>query len=216
MDGLIGKKLGMTQVFNDQGVHVPVTVIQAGPCVVVQRKTRDNDGYESAQIGFEERKEKRLTKAQQGHFKKAGVTGKRILQEVKLDAGEDVKVGQTVTVEMFTGVSHVDVIGMTKGRGFQGVVKRHQFMGGAAAHGSMMHRRSGAIGNRTWPARIFKNKRMPGHMGHVQVTTQNLVLVGIKGEDNVLLIEGAVPGPVGGIVMVRKSIKKPSKAAKKS
>ncbi len=216
MNALIGKKLGMTQVFDEHGSQVPVTVIQAGPCTVVQRKTAANDGYESAQLGFDEQKEKRLTKSLQGHFKKGGAAARRVLREVRLDAGDDVKVGDTVNASLFAEVPYVDVIGMTKGRGFQGVVKRHGFVGGPGGHGSMMHRRSGSIGNRTWPARIFKNRRMSGHMGHTSITVQNLKVVQVRGDESVILVRGAIPGPVGAIVMVRKAIKRPGKPAKKS
>lgn len=213
MQGLIGKKIGMTQVYDEQGVHVPVTVIQAGPCVVVQRKSAATDGYESVQLGFLEQKEHRVRKPQLGHFKKANVGVQRVLREVQLDPGEDAKVGDQVTVSVFEGAAFVDVISISKGRGFQGVVKRHRMAGGPAAHGSGFHRQPGAVGNRTWPARVFKNKRMPGHMGNTRVTTQNLKVVAVRGEDHVLLVRGAVPGPTGSIVIVRKSIKK---AAKKS
>lgn len=215
MQGLIGKKIGMTQVFDEQGAQVPVTVIQVGPCVVVQRKGAA-EGYHAVQLGFLDQKESRLTKPVQGHFKKAGVAAKRVLREVRLDEGEDVKVGDTVGATLFEGVTHVDVIGMTKGRGFQGVVKRHGFAGGPGGHGSMMHRRTGSIGNRTWPARVFKNRRMAGHMGHVRVTVQNLKVVQVRNEDNVILVRGAIPGPTGCVLIVRKALKKPSKAAKKS
>ena len=213
MQGIIGKKLGMTQVFDDKGAQVPVTVIQAGPCVVVQRKTGGVDGYEAVQLGFEDRKEKGTGKPGLGHFKKAGISPKRFLQEVRLAAGEDAKVGDSVTVDIFQGVEYVDVIGVTKGRGFQGVVKRHGFKGGPAAHGSMFHRRSGSIGNRTWPARVMKNRRMGGHMGDVRCTTQNLKVVQVRPEDHVLLVRGAVPGPTGATVLVRKAIKKTVKKA---
>ena len=213
MQALIGKKVGMTQVFDDQGRHIPVTVIQAGPCVILQSKTAQTDGYQSVQLGFEEVKEQRSTKARVGHCKKAGTGPKRVLREVRLDEGDQCKPGDSVGVSIFEGVEYVDVIGVTKGRGFQGVVKRHQMHGGAAAHGSMMHRRSGAIGNRTWPGRIMKNKRMSGHMGNVKQTTQNLKVVQVRNEDNVLLVRGAVPGPTGAILVVRKAVKK---AAKKS
>ena len=216
MQGLIGKKLGMTQVFDESGTHVPVTVLQAGPCVVVQRKTTKADGYEAVQLGFEDRKERLVTKPLQGHFKKASVPTKRFLREIRLADGEDAKVGDTVSVSIFDGATHVDVIGLTKGRGFAGVVKRHGFKGGWAAHGSMMHRRSGSVGNRTWPARVFKNKRMGGHMGFVRETTQNLKIVKVRAEDDVLLVRGAIPGPTGGLVVIRKAIKKTPKAAKKS
>ena len=213
MQGLIGKKIGMTRVFDAQGQQIPVTVVQVGPCVVVQRKTRANDGYEAAQLGFEEQKEKRANKARQGQFKKAGVKPHRILQEVVLEDGEEVKVGDVIQASIFEGVTHVDVIGMTKGRGFQGVVKRHRMAGGPAAHGSMFHRRGGSIGCREWPARIFKNKRMPGHMGYRSITTQNLKVVAVRSEDGVILVNGAVMGPTGGIVFIRKAIKKAAKAS---
>lgn len=216
MQGLIARKIGMTQVFDSQGVQVPVTVLQAGPCVVVQRKTAARDGYEAVQLGFEEQKERRLTKPLQGHYKKNNVSARRVLREFRLDPGEDPKPGDPVTVAIFEGVTHVDVSGLTKGRGFQGVVRRHGMVGGLAAHGSMMHRRIGAIGNRTWPARIFKNKRMPGHMGHVRVTTQNLKIVQIKPEEGVLLVRGSVPGPNGGLLLVCKALKKAPRATKKT
>jgi len=217
MEGLIGKKLGMTRVFDDAGMQVPVTVLQVGPCVIVQRKSREKDGYEAVQLGFEDQKSDRLTRPLQGHFKKAGVDSKRVLQEVSLDDGEDVKVGDTVTVaSVFEGVNFVDVIAMTKGRGYQGVVRRHGMSGGRASHGSSMHRRGGSIGQCEWPARVFKNRKMPGQMGNTRVTTQNLKIQKIRDEDNVILVRGAVPGPAGAIVMVRKAIKKPSKVAEKS
>lgn len=215
MKGLIGKKLGMTRVYNAAGVQVPVTVIQAGPCVVVQRKTAAGDGYDAVQLGFLDQKEHRVNKPAKGQFKKAGTAPKRVLREVRLEAGEDVKVGDTVSASIFDGVTHVDVVGVTKGRGFAGGVKRHGFSGGWAAHGSMMHRRTGSIGNRTWPARVFKNKRLPGHMGNTSITLQNLEVVQVRGEDNVILVHGGIPGPTGAIVMVEKAIKKPSKAADK-
>ncbi|MFH0907775.1 MAG: 50S ribosomal protein L3 [bacterium] len=214
MNGIIGKKLGMTQVFDDKGQHAAVTVIATGPCVVVQRKTVENDGYNAVQLGFLDQKEQRLTKAAAGHFKKGGVTAKRILKEFRLEDGEELKAGDAVSANIFDGVPYVDIIGVTKGRGFQGVVKRHDMAGGPAAHGHMSHRRVGAIGQRTWPARILKNKRMPGHMGNVSITVQNLRVVQVRPDDHVILVEGAVPGPTGGIIVVRKAVKK--KAAKKS
>ena len=216
MNGLLARKIGMAQVFDDQGVHVPVTVLEVGPCVVVQRKTKAADGYEAVQVGLGSKKESRLTKAEQGHFKKAGQAPSAVLREFRLDEGEDLQPGASLTVSIFDGVSHVDVEGVTKGKGFQGVVRRHGMVGGLAAHGSMMHRRIGAIGNRTWPARIFKNKRMPGHMGHVQVTVQNLKVVQVRPEDHALLVRGAVPGPTGALLVVRKAVKKAAKAAKKT
>ena len=205
----------MTQVFDEQGVQVPVTVIQAGPCVVVQRKTAAKDGYDAVQLGFIDQKEQRLTSPARGHFKKASVAPKRVVREFRLSGDQEIKVGDTVTAAIFDGASHVDVIGISKGLGFQGVVRRHGMVGGGAAHGSMMHRRGGAIGNRTWPARIFPNKRMQGHMGHSRVTVQNLKVVKVDGGDSILLVRGAVPGPAGSFVVVRKAVKKTSGTAKK-
>ncbi len=214
MQGLIGKKIGMTRVFDEDGTHVPVTVIQAGPCVVLQRKSAA-DGYEAVQLGFQEKTEKRATKALRGHCKKAGTTPKQFVREIRLAKGEDAKVGDVVTVQIFDGATHVDVIGTTKGRGFAGNIRRHKFAGGPLSHGSRFHRQGGAIGNRTWPARVFKNKSMPGHMGNVRATTQNLKVVQVRGEDGVLLVRGAIPGPNGGILIVRRALKKASKAAAK-
>jgi large subunit ribosomal protein L3 len=216
MQGLLARKIGMTEIFDGQGVQVPVTVLQVGPCVVVQRKNAATDGYEAVQVGFGEQKKQRLTKPLLGHYEKNKVSPCRVLREFLLDPGEDLKPGEALTVSIFDGVSHVDVIGITKGKGFQGVVRRHGMTGGLAAHGSMMHRRVGAIGNRTWPARIFKNKRMPGHMGHGQMTVQKLKVAQVRPEDNVLLVRGAVPGPVGALLVVRKAVKKTAKAATKS
>lgn len=214
MRGLPGKKIGMTQVFDDQGRQVPVTVIEVGPCTVVQRKTRERDGYDAVQVGFGVQKESRLSKAAIGHLKASGSTTVRTLREFELDAGEDLKPGDQVTAKNFEGVSHVDVIGVTKGQGFQGVVKRHRMGGGPNTHGHMSHRRIGAIGQRTWPARIMKNKRMPGRMGRVRVTTQNLQIVQVRPEDHAILVKGAVPGPNGALLLVSKAVKKAAKAAK--
>lgn len=212
MNALLGRKVGMTRVFDDAGRQVPVTVIEAGPCVVVQVKTPETDGYRAVQVGFGVRKEKRLSRAVRGHLEKAKASPCRWIRELPLEEGETVQAGETLTVGLFEGASHVDVGGVTKGRGFQGVMRRHGMAGGPQAHGSTSHRRVGSIGMREWPGRILKNKRMPGHMGHVQVMTQNLRLVAIRPEDHALLVEGAVPGPVGGLVMVRKAIKKSVKA----
>ncbi len=212
MQGMIGKKLGMTQVYDANGQHVPVTVIETGPCVVVQRKTAKTDGYEAVQIAFLPQKESRLSKASAGRFKKAGVAAHRKLAEVLVDASSELQAGATVTAQLFEGVTHVDVSGVTKGQGYQGVVKRHRMGGGPQSHGHMSHRRIGAIGQRTWPARIMKNKRMPGHMGNVNITVQNLRVVQVRPDDNVLLVEGAIPGPTGALVMVRKAVKKAAKS----
>ncbi len=208
MQTLIGKKIGMTRVYDDRGVQVPVTVVQVGPCVVVQRKSAKPDGYEAVQLGFAEQKEARLSKAEQGHFKKAGAGARKILREVRVDAAEAAKAGDVLTAALFEGVKFVDVLGHTKGRGFQGVVKRFGFAGGRASHGGGWNRKPGSIGNREWPARVFKNKKLPGHTGSVDITTQNLRVVKVLADDHALLLEGAVPGPTGGIVLVRKAIKK--------
>ena len=212
MEGLIGKKVGMTQVWDDQGRRVAVTVIEAGPCPVVQLKTSEKDGYESAQLGYGEQKEHRVTKPQLGRFKKASVTPCRVLREFKLDDGEEVSVGDAITVSMFEGVSHVDVMGLTKGRGFAGVVKRYRMRGGRMSHGGHSKRRVGSIGQCSYPARVAKGQRMPGHMGHKRTTMQNLVVVQVRGEENLLLVKGAVPGPPGATIIVKKALKKAVKA----
>jgi large subunit ribosomal protein L3 len=211
MKALIGRKLGMTRVFDGEGRQVPVTVLQAGPCTVVQRKTAATDGYDAAQLGFEEQKASRLGMPVAGHYKKAGVGPFRVLREVSLDAGEDAKTGDAVTVAIFDKGGFVDVTGISKGRGFQGVMRRHNMSGQPAAHGHTMHRRVGSVGMREMPGRLLKNKRLPGHMGHVRVTTQHLLAVEVRPDDHLLLVHGSVPGPVGGLVEIRRSIKKASK-----
>ena len=216
MQGLIGKKLGMTQVFDSQGHRVAVTMIQVGPCVVVQRKTKAKDGYEAVQLGFLDQKESRVGKAALNRFKKIGSTPRRHLREFRLDSGEEIKEGDTVALTIFEGVSHVDVSGVNKGKGFQGVVRRHHMRGGPAAHGHTSHRRIGAIGQREKPGNVAKGHRMPGHMGNINMTMQNLKIVELKGDQNVMLVCGAVPGPVGAIISVRKALKKVSKKADKA
>lgn len=212
MNALIGKKIGMTQVFDDAGQQVPVTALEVGPCVIVQLKTAEKDGYNAVQLGFEDQLVKRQTKACAGHFKKNEISGKRILREVRLDSeNTDLKVGDTFTASVFDGVAYVDVIGATKGRGFQGVMRRHGMGGGRATHGSGMHRRTGSIGMKEWPARVLKGKRMPGHMGAERVTVQNLKVVQVRESDNIVLVRGSVPGPSGAVIFVRKSIKKADK-----
>lgn len=208
MKSLIGKKLGMTQIFDDEGCRVPVTVIEAGPCSVVQRKTEETDGYEAIQIGFEEQKEHRVSKPLLGHFKKAGVAPMRSLCEVIVSADDETKAGDTLNASVFEEIKFVDVLGATKGKGFQGVVKRHGFSGGRASHGSHMHRRTGSIGMCEFPARVFKGKKMPGHMGNVNVTTQNLKVVQVRPEENLVLVKGAVPGANGSTVVLREALKK--------
>ncbi|MBP7276337.1 MAG: 50S ribosomal protein L3 [Kiritimatiellae bacterium] len=210
MKTLLGKKVGMTRVYDAEGRQVPVTVLQAGPCVVIQRKTADTDGYEAVQMGWGEQKPSRISKALAGHYKKAGVTPARTVREVRVEAGEEAQPGRQFTVEIFDGVPFVDVTGISKGQGFQGVMKRHGMAGQPQAHGHTMHRRPGSIGMRERPGRILKGKRLPGHMGHVQVTTQHLRVVQVRKDDGLLLVHGSVPGPVGGLLEIRASIKKAS------
>jgi len=208
IDGLLGKKVGMTQVLTDDGLAVPVTVIQAGPCVVVQRKTVDKDGYDAVQLGLVEFvKDKKVTKPMLGHFKKADVPPVRFVREVGLSGGEgdsEVKAGDRVQVDMFQNTAQVNITGTSKGRGFAGVIKRHGFSGGGATHGSMFHRAPGSIGQSAYPSRVMKGTRMPGHMGNVRVTVRGLEIHGVDEEKNLLFVKGAVPGPNGGYVVIRK------------
>ncbi len=205
---LLGKKIGMTQVYDGGNILVPVTVVQAGPCLVTQVKTVLTDGYNAVQIGFGEQKESRLSAGELGHLKKAGLSAVRHLQEIRLSAADpDVKVGDIFTVEKFTVGQMVDVIGTVKGRGFQGVMKRHNMDGQPDSHGHMMHRRIGSIGMRQTPGHVFKGKRMPGHMGAVQRTVQNLRVVQVLAEKNLILIKGSFPGPNGELVLVRPAKK---------
>jgi large subunit ribosomal protein L3 len=208
MEGLIGRKIGMTQVYDDQGRRVSVTVIEAGPCPVVQVKKPGTDGYCAAQLGFDEQKPKRLTKAQVGHFEKAGVKPCKVTKEFALDEGEEVKAGDSVTVSIFSGVKYVDVTGVTKGRGFAGVFRRYGIGGGPNTHGGHSKRRIGSIGARDLPGWVEKGKRMPGHMGAVNRKVKNLTVVQIRSEDNLLLVEGSIPGPKNGVVIIRKAQKK--------
>jgi large subunit ribosomal protein L3 len=206
--GIIGKKIGMTQVFGPNGTVVPVTVIQAGPCVVVQRKTSAKDGYEAVQLGFVEAKTpKRVTKPLRGHFEKTGggTPPTRMLREFRVTAGDDLPVGTKVLVDLFAENEKIDVIGTTKGRGFAGFIKRHGFGGGRATHGSMFHRAPGSIGQSAFPSRVFPGTKMAGHMGVEQCTVKNLHVFRIDVEKNLLLVRGAVPGPNGGYVVIRKS-----------
>jgi large subunit ribosomal protein L3 len=208
MNGLIARKQGMTEVYDAEGRRVAVTVLEAGPCVVVQRKTADKDGYDAVQVGFGDKRERCVGKAAMGRFRKAGVSAKRVLREFKVSADYAGKPGDAINVSLFDGVSHVDVVGVTKGRGFQGVVKRWRMGGGPATHGHTSHRRIGAIGQREKPGRVAKDHHMPGHMGNVRVTQQNLRVVQVRPDDNVLLVQGAIPGPTGAIVVVRKALKR--------
>ncbi|MEI7551318.1 MAG: 50S ribosomal protein L3 [Verrucomicrobiota bacterium] len=215
ISSLLGKKIGMTQVYDSANCLVPVTVVEAGPCAVVQVKTTETDGYNAVQIGFSTKKTKNASKAEQQHAAKAGLAHTpRVLSEVRLTTASTLKVGDVVTVAAFTEGQLVDVIGVTKGKGFQGVVKRFRVAGGPAAHGSMFHRRIGSIGMRQTPGRVWKNQAMPGHMGSEARTVQNLRVVKILADKNLILVKGAIPGANGDDVIVRAAIKGQSKAAK--
>ena len=209
--GILGKKIGMTQVFRPDGQVVPVTLLKAGPCMVVQRKTPATDGYDAVQLGLVEFiKPKRINKPRTGHLKKAGVEGAKFLREFRLDQGNtgapgDLKAGDQILVSDFKPKDMVDVIGVSKGRGFAGVVKRHHFRGGEGSHGSMFHRAPGSIGASSFPSRVVPGMRMGGHMGDEQVTVRNLEVIDVDTEDNVLVVKGAVPGPNGGYVVVRRA-----------
>jgi large subunit ribosomal protein L3 len=205
MNGLLAKKLGMTQLFLENGTRIPVTVLQAGPCEVVQVKTKEVDGYESVQIGFGEIKEKNVTNPLLGHFKKAGVAPKRFLAEFSAESGEEVTVGKVVDISIFEGVTQVSVSGITKGHGFAGTIKRYSFASGPRSHGSKNVREPGSNGASTYPARTFPGKRMPGQFGNVQVTVRNLNLVKVDSENGLLYVKGAVPGPKNGLIKVRKA-----------
>jgi large subunit ribosomal protein L3 len=205
--GIIGKKIGMTQLFAADGTVSPATVIKAGPCVVVQAKTRTSDGYDAVQLGLVEERPARVNKAIAGHYKKANVPPTRVRREVTLKAdGDTPKAGDQVLVSIFAGVERVDVIATSRGKGFQGVVKRHHFAGGAATHGSMFHRAPGSIGASSYPSRVIKGMRAAGHMGASRVTTRNLKVVKIDADNHLLIVRGAVPGGPGNYVIVRKAI----------
>ncbi len=205
--GILGKKIGMTQMFRPDGQAVPVTLLKAGPCMVVQRKTPTTDDYDAVQLGLLEFiKPQRINKPATGHLKKAGVEGSRFLREFRLGPGDDdFKAGDRVLVDQFKPKDKVDVIGVSKGRGFAGVVKRHHFRGGEGTHGSMFHRAPGSIGASSFPSRVLPGMRMGGQMGNARVTVRNLEVVEVDLEDNVLVVKGAVPGPNGGYVVVRRA-----------
>ena len=205
--GILGKKIGMSQVFREDGQAVPVTLLKAGPCMVVQRKTPTADGYDAVQLGLVEFiKPQRINKPATGHLKKAGAEGARFMREFHLRPGDDdFKTGDQVLVDQFKPKDKVDVIGISKGRGFAGVVKRHHFRGGEGSHGSMFHRAPGSIGASSYPSRVVPGMRMGGHMGHERVTVRNLEIIDVDTEDNVLVVKGAVPGPNGGYVVVRRA-----------
>lgn len=203
--GIIGKKLGMTQIFKENGTVVPVTVFEAGPNVVVQKKTMESDGYDALQIGFEDKKEHRTNKPEKGHFKRAGVSPKKHLAEFR-NFPEDLNEGDEITVDLFNEGEKVDVIGVSKGKGFAGTVKRYNFGRGPMSHGSHNHRAPGSIGA-VDAARVFKGKKLPGRMGHDRVTIQNLEVVKVDKEKHAILIKGSVPGPINGIVYIKEAVK---------
>ncbi len=204
---ILATKVGMTQIFNEDGVLTPVTVLQAGPCVVTQVKTVENDGYSAVQVGFGDIREKLLNKPQKGHFAKAGVANKRYLKEFKFDNAEEYTVGQEIKVDIFAEGDKIDATAKSKGKGFQGAIKRHGQSRGPMAHGSKFHRHAGSNGAASDPSKVFKGKKMPGQMGAVRVTIQNLEIVRVDAENNVILVKGAVPGPKKSMVMLRESVK---------
>ena len=206
IQGMIGRKVGMSQIFLEDGTVAPVTIIEAGPCVVVQRRVAAKDGYEAVQLGFvDPRAAKRADKATRGHHEKAGVPPTRLRREFAIDAGSTLQPGDKVLVDIFDGVGKVDVIGTSKGKGFQGVMRRHNFGGGQGSHGSMFHRAPGSIGSSAFPSRVFKGMRGAGHMGNHQVTVKNLKVIRIDKDKNLLMLRGAVPGAVGVAVTLHRS-----------
>ncbi len=206
MSGLIGKKVGMTQIYKD-GKRIPVTVVQAGPCIVVQKKTEEVDGYTSVQLGFETQKEHRLTKPELGHFKKANVEPMKHLKEFRVDDVDAYELGQQITVELFEEGTKVDVVGTSKGKGYSGAMKRWNFSGGEKSHGSKFHRALGSTGQHSYPARVFPGKKMPGQYGNVQKTVQNLEIVRIDKENNLIAIKGAIPGARNSVVYITNTVK---------
>lgn len=207
MNGILGKKLGMTQIFTEDGIMVPVTVVEAGPMVVTQLKTIENDGYKAVQVGFGETKEKSLNKPQKGHFAKAGVGLKKFVREFRSEDVANYTLAQEVNVTMFEVGAKVDVTGTSKGKGFQGPIKRHNQSKGPMTHGSRYHRGPGSMGAASDPSRVFKGKKLAGHMGAVTRTIQNLEIIRIDADKNLILIKGAIPGPKKGLVVVKKAIK---------
>lgn len=205
--GIIGKKIGMTQIFSANGAVIPVTVVQAGPCVVVQKKTVESDGYNAIQIGFGEVSEKKINKPMAGHFKKANVAPMKYLREIRLDTADEYSVGQTIGTEIFAEGDLIDIQGVTIGKGFAGGMKRWNFAGGPGGHGSGFHRRLGSIGMKEWPAEVNKGKKMAGHLGVETVTIQRLKVVKVMPEKNVILVQGAVPGHKNGIVYIKETAK---------
>lgn len=204
---ILATKVGMTQIFNDEGVLTPVTVLQAGPCVVTQVKTVENDGYKAVQVGFVDKREKLVGKPLKGHFDKAGVSYKRYVRELRLENAEDYSVKDEIKADIFAAGDKIDATAISKGKGFQGAIKRHGQSRGPMTHGSKFHRHQGSNGSATTPGRVFKGKGMPGHMGNVQVTIQNLEVVRVDAENNLILIKGAVPGPKKSLVTIKETVK---------
>ena len=204
---ILATKVGMTQIFNDEGVLVPVTVLQAGPCVVTQVKTEENDGYKAVQVGFVDKREKLVNKPQKGHFDKAGVSYKRYVRELRLENAEEYSVKDEIKADIFAAGDKVDATAISKGKGYQGAIKRHGQHRGPMAHGSKFHRHQGSNGSATTPGRVFKGKGMPGQMGNKRVTTQNLEVVRVDIENNLILVKGAVPGPKKSLVTLKETVK---------
>ena len=204
---ILATKVGMTQIFSEDGTLTPVTVLQAGPCVVTQVKTVENDGYSAVQVGFVDKREKLVTKPLKGHFDKAGVSYKRYIKEFKFDNAEEYSVKDEIKADVFAAGDKVDATAISKGKGFQGAIKRHGQSRGPMAHGSKYHRHAGSNGACSDPSKVFKGKKMPGHMGHVQVTVQNLEVVRVDAENNLILVRGAVPGPKKALVTIKSTVK---------
>ena len=204
---ILATKVGMTQIFDENGVLIPVTVLQAGPCVVTQVKTVENDGYKAVQVGFVDKREKLVNKPQKGHFDKAGVSYKRYVREMRFENAEEYSVKDEIKADIFAAGDKVDATAISKGKGFQGAIKRHGQHRGPMAHGSKFHRHQGSNGSATTPGRVFKGKGMPGHMGHKRITTQNLEVVRVDAEQNLILVKGAVPGPKKSLVTLKETVK---------
>ena len=204
---ILATKVGMTQIFNEDGVLTPVTVLQAGPCVVTQVKTEDNDGYKAVQVGFVDKREKLINKPLKGHFDKAGVSYKRYVREFRFENAEEYAVAQEIKADIFTAGDKIDATAISKGKGFQGAIKKNGQHRGPMAHGSKFHRHQGSNGACSDPSKVFKGKGMPGHMGHKQITVQNLEIVRVYAEKNLLLVKGAVPGPKKALVTIKETVK---------
>ena len=204
---ILATKVGMTQIFNDEGVLIPVTVLQAGPCVVTQVKTQENDGYEAVQVGFADKREKLVNKPEKGQFDKAGVSCKRYVREFKFENAAEYELGQEIKADIFAAGDHIDATAISKGKGFQGTIKRHGQSRGPMAHGSKYHRHAGSNGACSDPSKVFKGKKMPGQMGNKQITVQNLEIVRVDAENNLLLVKGAVPGPKKSLVTIKETVK---------